>query len=157
MKLKLIYTGKTGKSFLTEGEKEYFNRLKHYIKLEVVELPDIKNANKLSEKEIKFKEADQLLKKIESSDQLILLDDKGKHYSSMEFARFFQNKMNSGTKTLCFLIGGPYGFDERIYALPHSKLSLSKMTFSHQMIRMIFLEQVYRAFSIIKGEPYHHE
>ena len=157
MKIKLIYTGKTGKSFLTEGEKEYINRLKHYVKLEIIELPDIKNANKLSEKEIKSKEADQLLKKLDKSEQLILLDDKGKQYASMEFSKFFQNKMNSGVKTICFLIGGPYGFDNQIYALPHSKLSLSKMTFSHQMIRMLFLEQVYRAYTIIKGEPYHHE
>ncbi|MEZ4938230.1 MAG: 23S rRNA (pseudouridine(1915)-N(3))-methyltransferase RlmH [Crocinitomicaceae bacterium] len=157
MKLKLIYTGKTGKSFLIDGEKEYLNRLKHYVKLEVIELPDIKNAHKLSEEEIKSKEADQLLKKIDSQDQIILLDDKGKQFTSMDFADFFQQKMNTGTRSICFIIGGPYGFDEKIYNLPHSKLSLSKMTFSHQMIRMIFLEQVYRSYTILKGEPYHHE
>lgn len=157
MKIKLIYTGKTGKNFLTEGEKEYESRLKHYLKFEKIELPDIKNANKLSEKEIKKKEAEQLLKKVDSSDQIILLDDKGKQFTSVEFSKFFQNKMNQGTKSLCFIIGGPYGFDDSIYNLPHQKISLSKMTFSHQMIRMIFLEQVYRAQTILKGEPYHHE
>ena len=157
MKIKLIYTGKTGKSFLVEGEKEYENRLKHYIKFEKVELPDIKNALKLSPSEIKAKEAEQILKKLENSDQIVLLDDKGKEFSSTDFSKYFQKKMNSGIKTLCFIIGGPYGFDEMIYNLPHQKISLSKMTFSHQMIRMIFLEQVYRSFTILKGEPYHHE
>jgi 23S rRNA (pseudouridine1915-N3)-methyltransferase len=157
MKIKLIYTGKTGKPFLVEGEKEYENRLKHYIKYEKIELPDIKNANKLTPEEIKNKESEQILKKIDKSDHLILLDDKGKEFSSMEFSKFLEKKMNSGIKSLCFVIGGPYGFHQKIYTLANQKVSLSKMTFSHQMIRMIFLEQVYRSFTILKGEPYHHE
>lgn len=157
MKIKLIYTGKTGKSFLSEGEKEYETRLKHYIKYENIELPDIKNATKLSPSEINLKEAEQILKKIDSSDFIVLLDDKGKQFTSIEFADFLEKKMSSGLKTLCFIVGGPYGFDPKIYNLADQKLSLSKMTFSHQMIRMLFLEQVYRGLTIIKGEPYHHE
>lgn len=157
MKIKLIYTGKTGKSFLIEGEKEYLSRLKHYIKVDVIELPDIKKAHKLSEEEVKKKEAEQVLSKLEAQDQIVLLDDKGKQFSSVEFSKFLQKKMNSGIHSLCFIIGGPYGFDQKIYDLPHTKLSLSKMTFSHQMIRILFLEQVYRGLTILKGEPYHHE
>jgi 23S rRNA (pseudouridine1915-N3)-methyltransferase len=157
MKIKLICIGKTGKSFLEEGEKEYTGRLKHYLGFEKVELPDLKQAKKLSKDQIKELEGKEFLAKINTSDVVYLLDEKGSHFSSMEFSSFIQKQMNTGIKQLVFIIGGAYGFSEEIYARANGKLSLSKMTFSHQMIRMIFLEQLYRGMTILKGEPYHHE
>lgn len=157
MKIRFICIGKTGKSFLEQGEQEYLKRLQHYCKVERIEIPDVKNAKKLTEEQIKVKEGEEILSKIETSDQVILLDDKGKQYTSMKFADFLQQKMNQGTKTLTFIVGGAYGFSNEVYNRANGKLSLSLMTFSHQMIRMIFFEQLYRGFTILKGEPYHHE
>jgi len=156
MKIKVICIGKTGKGFLVDGEKEYLNRLKHYTKVEKVELADIKNARKLSRDQVKSEEGKALLKLIEDGDQVILLDEKGKHFSSEEFAGFLQKRFNQGGKCLVFVIGGAYGFSEEMYQRAQGKLSLSAMTFSHQMIRMIFFEQLYRAMTIQRGEPYHH-
>ena len=156
MKIKVICIGKTGKGFLVDGEKEYLNRLKHYAKVEKVELPDIKNARKLSQEQVKSEEGKALLKLIDSGDQVFLLDEKGKHYSSKQFADFLQKRFNQGGKCLVFVIGGAYGFSEELYQRAQGKLSLSAMTFSHQMIRMIFFEQLYRAMTIQRGEPYHH-
>lgn len=157
MKLKFICIGKTGKDFLISGENEYLKRLQHYISIERIEIPDIKNAKKLSIDQIKEQEGKEILSKVSVGEQLILLDEKGKSYSSKEFSDFLQNKFNQGGKYLVFVVGGAYGFSDAVYKHSDSKISLSRMTFSHQMIRMIFFEQVYRAMTILKGEPYHHQ
>ena len=157
MKIKLICVGKTTSSHLIAGENEYLNRLKHYSSLEKIEIPELKNAKKLSEKEIKNQEGTLILKKIDSTDYVILLDENGKDYTSLEFSKFIQKRLNSGAKTVVFLIGGAYGFSDEIYSGAQAKIALSKMTFSHQMVRMFFLEQVYRVFTILKGQPYHHQ
>ena len=157
MKIKLIYVGKTGKKFLEDGEKEYTKRLKRYVPFEVVELADIKNAKNRSEDEIKNLEAETILKNIKSNDYVILLDEKGKEMSSVKFSNYIQKQFNSGSQGLVFVIGGPYGFSDSVYQRANDKLALSKLTFSHQMIRMFFIEQLYRALTILKGEPYHHQ
>lgn len=157
MTVKLIYIGKTGKSFLIEGEKEYTKRLKRYIKFETVELPDIKNAKKMSSQEVKSKEGIQVLSKLNNEDRVFLLDEKGKEFDSVGLSKFMQKQFNMGGQSIVFVIGGPYGFSEEIYQRATGKVSLSKLTFSHQMIRMFFIEQLYRAMTIIKGEPYHHQ
>ena len=157
MKVKLIMIGKTVKSYLKEGEQEYDQRIKHYVRLEETVIPDIKNASKLSKKELKSKEGKMILSKLGNTDEVILLDDKGKEFTSKELSEFLKQKMLHSTKTLVFIVGGAFGFSDEVYARANSKLSLSKMTFSHQMVRMIFKEQLYRAFTIIKGEKYHHE
>lgn len=157
MKIKLICIGKTGKEFLKEGENEYLNRLKHYIAVERIEIPDLKNAKKLSIDQIKTLEGKEILSKVSSGEQMILLDENGKQFSSVEFSDFLQHKFNQGGKGIAFIIGGAYGFSAEIYEKSITKISLSKMTFSHQMIRMIFFEQVYRSMTILHGEPYHHQ
>ena len=157
MKIKLILVGKTNAKYLVEGEKEYEKRLKHYTKFEEIIIPDIKQSGKLSESELKKKEGQLILAKLENSDHVILLDDKGNSYSSLQFSDFLQQKMNSSLKSLVFVVGGAFGFSDEVYQRANSKVSLSKMTFSHQMIRLIFKEQLYRGFSILRGEKYHHE
>ena len=157
MKIKLIVVGKTNEKYLLDGEKEYQKRLSHYIKFEEIIIPDVKQSGKWSKSEIKKKEGQMILGKLENSDHVILLDDKGKSYSSIELANLLQQKMNSGLKSLVFVIGGAYGFSDEVCQRAGSKLSLSKMTFSHQMVRLIFKEQLYRGFSILRGEKYHHE
>lgn len=157
MRVKFICIGKTGKEFLVEGEKEYFNRLQHYITVERIEIPDIKNAQKLSMSQIKELEGKEIMSKISSGEQVILLDENGKKFSSVDFSRFIQQKFNQGGKAVVFVVGGAYGFSEEVYQRTTDKISLSSMTFSHQMIRMIFFEQLYRAMTILRGEPYHHQ
>ena len=157
MNIKVISIGKTNKSYLVEGENEYLKRLKKYISIEKIEIHDIKGAKKMSEPEIKLKEGQLILSKIQSTDFVVLLDDKGKMHTSLQFANWMQNKMNISIKTVVFVIGGAYGFSDDVYKRGQEKVSISKMTFSHQMIRMIFFEQIYRAFSILNNEPYHHE
>lgn len=157
MKVKFVCIGKTGKPFLESGEKEYLDRLKHYVSIERIEIPDIKNAKSLSFSQIKELEGKEILSKVQAGDQLILLDENGTHYTSVAFSQFMQQKFNAGGKNLIFVVGGAFGFSEAVYAAATGKISLSKMTFSHQMIRMIFFEQLYRAMTILKGEPYHHE
>ena len=157
MKIKLLVIGKTDDKNLLSLIQIYEQRLKHYIKFEIDIIPDIKNAKNLSEKQQKEKEGDLILKKITTTDNLILLDEKGYQFRSVEFSRFLQKKMNSGIKQLVLVIGGPYGFSEKVYQKASGKISLSKMTFSHQMIRLFVVEQIYRAFTILKNEPYHHE
>ena len=157
MKVKLVVVGKTNAKYLMEGEREYEKRLSHYIKFEEIIIPDVKQAGKLSESELKKKEGHLILGKLENSDHVILLDDKGRSYSSIELANFLQQKMNSGLKSLVFVVGGAFGFSDQVYQRANSKVSLSKMTFSHQMVRLIFKEQLYRGFSILRGEKYHHE
>lgn len=157
MKIKLLAIGKTDDKNLIQLIDNYQKRLKHYIKFEFEVIPDIKNAKNLSESQQKEKEGELILKKLENTDQLILLDDKGKVFTSIEFSKYLQKKMNSGIKQLVLVIGGPYGFSEEIYQKAQGKISLSKMTFSHQMIRLFAVEQLYRGFTILRNEPYHHE
>ncbi len=156
MKVKFICIGKTGKPFLEEGESEYLKRLKHYLPVEKLEIPDLKNAKNLTVEQIKEQEGREIISKMQPGDQLILLDENGAPFTSLEFAQFFQQKFNAGGKTIVFVVGGAYGFSAEVYSLATGKISLSKMTFSHQMVRMIFFEQLYRAMTILKGEPYHH-
>lgn len=156
MKIKLICVGKTVSPYLLEGETEYLKRLKHYGKVEKIEIPELKNARKLSKDQIKSEEGKLILDKINPNDSLILLDENGTEYSSTKFAQFLQKKMNQSTKGIAFIVGGAYGFSEEIYTKAQGKISLSKMTFSHQMVRLFFLEQLYRAHTILRGEPYHH-
>jgi 23S rRNA (pseudouridine1915-N3)-methyltransferase len=157
MKVKLICIGKTGKKFLEDGENEYMQRVKHYVQIERVEIQDLKNARKLTFEQIKQMEGKEILSKLGSGEQLILLDERGSLLSSVEFSNFVQQRFNAGGKALVFVIGGAYGFSPEVYDAAQGKISFSKMTFSHQMIRMIFFEQLYRAMTILKGEPYHHE
>lgn len=156
MNVKFISIGKTVKGYLKEGEQEYEKRLSRYIKFEEIVIPELKKASKLSHDEVKHKEGMLLLDKLDSSDYVVLLDENGKLQSSEEFAKWIENKQIYGTSKIVFIVGGAYGFSDDIYNRAQYKLSLSKMTFSHQMVRMIFKEQLYRAFTIIKGEPYHH-
>lgn len=157
MKITLICIGKTDENYLQLGIEKYLSRLKHYIQFNYLLLPDIKNSKNLSEEQQKQKEAQLILKQLNNTDVVILLDEHGKTYRSTEFAQYLDKKMISSTQHLVFIIGGPYGFDLSILNRAQGKLSLSSMTFSHQMIRLFFVEQLYRAFSILKGEPYHHE
>ena len=157
MKIKLIVVGKTNAKYLVEGEKEYVKRLLHFINFEEIIITDVKHSGILSESELKKKEGKLILDKLENSNHVILLDDKGKSFSSLQFSEFLQQKMNSSLKSLVFVVGGAYGFSDEVYLRDNSKFSLSKMTFSHQMVRLIFKEQLYRGFSILRGEKYHHE
>ena len=157
MKIKLIVIGKTKSKFLIDGENEYQKRLKYYCKFSELLIPDIKNGGKLSKKELKKKEGSLILESIKNSDYVILLDDKGITLSSIEFSEFLNKKMVSSRSELVFVVGGAFGFSESIYKRANTKLSLSKMTFSHQMVRLIFKEQLYRGFTIIKGNSYHHK
>ena len=156
MNIKLIVVGKTDDSNLNELIAQYTKRLAHYINFSIEILPDIKQAKNLSESEQKTREGAQILAKIGAGDVLILLDEKGKQFSSMDFAAQLQKRMNSGVKQLVYVIGGPYGFSEELYSKAQGKISLSSMTFSHQMIRLFFIEQLYRGFTILRNEPYHH-
>ncbi len=157
MKIKLLVIGKTDNKELNQLIDVYQNRLKHYIKFSFEVIPDIKNVKNMSEKEQKEKEGELILSKLQATDDLILLDDKGKQYTSIEFSEYLQKKMNSGVKQLVLVVGGAYGFSEDVYKKAKGKISLSKMTFSHQMIRLFIIEQLYRGFTILKNEPYHHE
>ncbi len=157
MKIKLLAIGKTDDKNLQLLIQKYEKRLKHYIKFELEIIPDLKNVKNLSETEQKDKEGELILGKVTPTDQLVLLDDKGESYNSIGFSKFMQKKMNSGVKQLVLVIGGPYGFSEAVYQKSQAKLSFSKMTFSHQMIRLFVVEQIYRAFTILRNEPYHHE
>jgi 23S rRNA (pseudouridine1915-N3)-methyltransferase len=157
MNIKLIVIGKTKSKFLLDGENEYVKRLKHYCKFSELIISDIKNGGKLSKKELKEKEGNLVLGSIKNNDYVILLDDKGLTLSSIGFAELLNKKMVLSTSELVFIVGGAFGFSESVYKRANTKLSLSKMTFSHQMVRIIFKEQLYRAFTILKGEKYHHE
>ena len=156
MKIALLTVGKTDKDWVKQGLDIYVSRLKHYIQFIITEIPELKNAASLSRDQIKGKEGELILKNVKQADTLILLDERGKEYSSTEFAKVLQDKINYEGKDIVFVIGGAYGFSDEVYRRANSKISLSRMTFSHQIIRLIFLEQLYRAFTIIKGEPYHH-
>jgi 23S rRNA (pseudouridine1915-N3)-methyltransferase len=157
MKIVFLTVGKTEDAYLKDGIDKYVKRLKHYTKLEIIDLPELKNTKALTPEQQKTKEAELILKKITPLDHVVLLDEKGAEFSSKKFADFLNKKAISSTSTLFFIVGGPYGFDQSVYARANDQLSLSRMTFSHQMIRLLFVEQLYRAYTIIKGEPYHHE
>lgn len=157
MKIVLIAIGKTDASYFAEALKEYTGRLAHYLPFETIWIPDIRNVKNLSEPLQKEKEGELILKMLQPGDYPVLLDDKGKEFTSMQFAAYIEKKMHTVAKRLIFIIGGPYGFSEKVYSAAREKISLSKMTFSHQMIRVIFAEQLYRAMTILNNEPYHHE
>ncbi|MBD5195168.1 MAG: 23S rRNA (pseudouridine(1915)-N(3))-methyltransferase RlmH [Bacteroidales bacterium] len=157
MEFILITIGKTKIDYVATGIKEYLNRLKRYIPFSLVELADIKSAKGVSENIQKQKEGAMILEKISPSDFVILLDEKGREYSSVEFANYLQKLMSIGRKAIVFVVGGPYGFSDDVYNRADAKLSLSRMTFNHEMIRLFFIEQVYRGMTILRGEPYHHE
>ena len=156
MKVRFIVVGKTALDDLKQGEQRYQQRLAHYCSYERLDLPDIKNPKALSQAQIQEKEGAQILAKINPTDFVILLDENGQQLSSVDFANWITQKQLQHNGAFVFVIGGAYGFSQAVYERAQFKQSLSKMTFSHQMVRMIFLEQLYRAFSIIKGEPYHH-
>ncbi|HYK77434.1 MAG TPA: 23S rRNA (pseudouridine(1915)-N(3))-methyltransferase RlmH [Daejeonella sp.] len=157
MKITLLTIGKTEEKYLLEGMEKYLKRLKFYIPVKVLELPELKNTKNLSQDQQKAKEAELIFKNLSNTDHLILLDEKGQEFSSTRFSAFLNKKMVGSVQHLVFVVGGPYGFDDSVYQRANDKISLSKMTFSHQMVRLFFLEQLYRAYTILKGEPYHHE
>ncbi|HSZ26049.1 MAG TPA: 23S rRNA (pseudouridine(1915)-N(3))-methyltransferase RlmH [Cytophagaceae bacterium] len=157
MKVLIIHCGKTEEKYLITGIDKYENRLKHYLQVETIYLPLLKNTQALSKEAQKEKEGKNILSKIQNTDFVVLLDEKGKYFTSIDFSKYINQHLNSGTKRLVFVTGGPYGFSQEIYEKAHYKLSLSPMTFSHQMVRLFFIEQLYRAMTIQKGEPYHHE
>lgn len=157
MKVVLLSVGKTDNDFYTQAIDIFKKRLSYYIPFETEFIPDLKNTKNLSEKEQKILEGESILNRIQQSDHIVLLDDKGKQYSSVEFARFMEKKSHSVPKRLVFVVGGPYGFSEAVYTRANEKFSLSKMTFTHQMVRLVFVEQLYRAMTILNNEPYHHE
>lgn len=157
MKITFICVGKTDNKNLIELINVYEKRLQHYVSFQTVYINELKNAHSLSTAQIKEKEGTLILEQVKGMDAIILLDEKGKQFTSMEFSQHIQKQLNSGIKQVGFVIGGAFGFSDAVYNAAHEKISLSKMTFSHQMIRLFFVEQVYRAFTILKGEKYHHE
>jgi len=157
MKIVLLLVGKSDASWLKSAVETYEQRLCHYVGYQRVEIPELKNVSALSQQQIKDKEGEAVLKLVKPSDTLVLLDERGTGHTSEEFARFIDKHTISGTRTMIFVIGGAYGFSADVYGRANEMISLSKMTFPHQMVRLVFLEQLYRAHTIIKGEPYHHK
>lgn len=157
MNIELIAIGKTKTRYLIEGIEEYLKRFKRYIPYEITEIPDVKNAGRISREEQKEAEGVQILNRLQPSDHVILLDERGRQYKSVEFADKLQAIMASGKKRLVFIVGGPYGFSQSVYDRCNELLSLSKMTFNHEMVRLFITEQIYRGMTILRGEPYHHE
>ncbi len=157
MKITLLTVGKTDIRWINEGLEVYSSRLRHYLPFEIKEIAELKNAGSLSKEQIKTLEGKLILRNIKISDEVILLDERGKEMRSVEFATFLEKRVVAGIKELVFVIGGAYGFSSEVYERANGQISLSKMTFSHQMVRTIFAEQLYRACTIIKGESYHHE
>lgn len=157
MKTLLLTVGKTDNDYLSRAIDDYLSRASHYSPIELKVIPDVRDVRNLSQEQQKEREGQQILRQLAAGDHVVLLDEGGSEYTSMEFSRWLQQKMNSGGKRLVFVIGGPYGFSPAVYARADGKLSLSRMTFSHQMVRVIFAEQFYRALSILHNLPYHHE
>lgn len=157
MKITLLTIGKTEDKYLLEGIEVYVKRLKHYITFRILEIPELKGTKNLSQDQQKSKEGELIFKNISSTDNVVLLDENGQEFTSKQFSVFLNKKMVGGQQHLVFVVGGPYGFSEEIYKRSNEKISLSRMTFSHQMIRLFFTEQLYRAYTILKGEPYHHD
>lgn len=156
MRITFILVGKTNKEFIKDGVTEYEKRIKKYLNFEIIYINDIKNKSKLPIDVLKKEEGAIILRLVSNYQDSYLLDDKGKEYDSLGFSKFIENNIINSTKNLTFIVGGAYGFSEEVYGKIKNKISLSKLTFSHQIIRTIFVEQLYRALSIIKGEPYHH-
>ncbi len=156
MKTILILVGKTTDKHFQAGISDYADRITHYMPFDIVTIPELKNTKSLSEEQQKTMESELILKQLQPSDTLVLLDEHGKELRSIELAKWLEQKQQTARR-LVFVIGGPYGFSEAVYNRANEKLSLSKLTFSHQMVRLVFTEQIYRACTIIKGEPYHHE
>lgn len=156
MKITLLTVGKTDVRWVREGLELYASRLSHYVKFSVKEIPELKNVSAFSKEQIKEKEGELILSSLGNEDFVILLDERGRKYRSVEFADFVRERLNRGAD-MVFVVGGAYGFSQKVYSRSDSMMSLSDMTFSHQMVRTIFAEQLYRAFTIIRGEPYHHE
>jgi 23S rRNA (pseudouridine1915-N3)-methyltransferase len=157
MRVTFLTVGKTDEAWLKEGIDKYIKRLKHYTRLTIVDLDELKNAKTLSRDQQKVKEGELILKKIAPLDHVIVLDENGIQLSSQQFAAYIDKKALGSVDHLVFVVGGPYGFDREVYDRANDKISLSAMTFSHQMVRLFFVEQLYRAFTILKGEPYHHQ
>ncbi len=157
MKVILLQVGKTTDPYAIKAIEEYSARLGHYVNFQIESIPDLKSTKNLSEAQIKAREAEQILAWDKPDNRLVLLDERGLEQTSLQFAQWMQKKMNTGLRQLVFVIGGPYGFDQTVYAAVKERISLSKMTFSHQMVRVFFVEQLYRAMTILNGEPYHHE
>ena len=157
MNLSLLTVGKTDIQWVKDGLDVYVSRLRHYVPFSVTEIPELKKVSALTEAQIKEKEGELILKQVGPADILVLLDERGTQYRSVEFARWMEKQLGQNAKNLIFVIGGAYGFSPAVYERANGKISLSPMTFSHQMVRTIFAEQLYRAFTILKGEPYHHE
>lgn len=156
MNIDLIVVGKTNFNYVSEAVELYAGRLKKYVNFNIVVIADIKNAKNISSSELKTKEGDLLLAQFAKYDHVVLLDEKGKEFTSVDFSAWLNKKMVIGYKRICIVIGGAYGFSDAVYGVAKEKISLSKMTFSHQMIRILIVEQIYRAFTILNGEPYHH-
>lgn len=156
MKTELIQVGKTVNKHFIAGINDYCERISHYMPFQITTIPELKNTKALTEQQQKDREGEMILKLLQPSDTVVLLDEHGKEFRSIEFASWIERQQQVARR-LVFVIGGPYGFSEAVYARANDKISLSRMTFSHQMVRMIFCEQIYRACTIIKGEPYHHE
>ena len=157
MKIELAVIGKSSIGYLKQGIDEYIKRLKHYVPFEIKYIDDIKNTKNISEDQQKQTEGAKILSLLDKSDFVVLLDEHGKEYTSMQYSSYIQKRMLSGVKKVVFVIGGPYGFSQEVYDRANDKISFSKMTFNHEMIRLIFTEQLYRAYTIINHEPYHHE
>ncbi len=157
MKLQIIFTGRTQGNIYPNLISEYVKRLSHYLPTQIEEIPDLKNTKSLTQEQQKEREADQVIERLQAGDVVVLLDERGREMTSREFSQWMELKLQSVPKRLVLLIGGPYGFSQRIYDIAQQKISLSRMTFSHQMVRLFLVEQLYRAFSIIRGEPYHHD
>lgn len=157
MKMTMLAVGKTDVEWVRGGLELYLSRLRHYVPFSICELPELKNASSLTEEMIREKEGELVLRSVKPSDEVILLDERGEEYSSVGFASMLENRISRGRRDIVFVIGGAYGFSGPVYERADGKISLSKMTFSHQMVRTIFAEQLYRAFTIMKGEPYHHQ
>lgn len=157
MEIELLTIGKTGMKFIATGIEEYSRRLKHYISYRIAVMPDIRKSAGMTETKQKEAEGEMILSRLQPSDYVILLDERGKEYTSLEFSAYINRQMVAGRRKVVFIIGGPYGFSEAVYGRADSKISLSRMTFNHEMVRLFFTEQLYRALTILRGGPYHHE
>jgi len=157
MKIAVLQTGKTTEKHIAEGVENYSARIRKFTGFEIITLPDIKNARNMTIDEQKIKEGKKILNSIRKDDYIVLLDEKGKEFRTIEFSDWIRKRFMNSEKRILFVIGGPWGFSEEMYDIADLKLSLSRMTFSHQVVRLLFMEQLYRAFTIIRGEPYHHE
>lgn len=157
MKVKVLFTGKTTEAWIRQGLDVYAGRIRHYVSFERIELPDLRQTASLSEEQVRAREGELILNALKPTDHLVLLDERGATFSSLDWARNLEQKAAHLPKDLVFVVGGPYGFSQAVQDRCQERLSLSRMTFSHQLVRLVFLEQLYRAFTIIRGEPYHHE